>query len=135
MGVIGVHGKPGLESAAQLVQTTDLVLAFGVHDCTTLLCNLAGMQVRPMIHFELDAVCVTFNSKYQASHTVIGNPSQAIEAILMKLDELSGSVAKAADAAADQPSLGYSLTAILAVQESGVDKTPAWQTQLSDCHG
>mmetsp|Transcript_67957 Transcript_67957/g.189829 ORF Transcript_67957/g.189829 Transcript_67957/m.189829 type:complete len:748 (+) Transcript_67957:66-2309(+) len=120
-GIIGVHGKPGLESSAKLVQTADLVLTFGVHDCTTLLCNLAGMQVRQMIHFEPDAICVAFNSKYQAVHTVIGNPSKAVDAILEKLDELESCEHHLG-------TTGQRLTtrAISAMRESGVDTTPPW---------
>jgi len=38
-GVVGVHGKPGLEHAAALVATAELVLAFGVEDHSLLLCN------------------------------------------------------------------------------------------------
>jgi len=126
--VIGVHGKPGLESSAKLVQTAELVLTFGVHDCTTLLCNLSGMQVRPMIHFEPDAVCVAFNSKYQATHTVIGNPSEAISVLLEKLDELRN-VAKeepSEGAEGEEPGPTSLSRAISAVQESGVDRTPPW---------
>ena len=38
-GVVGVHGKPGLEHAAALVATAELVLAFGVEDHSLLLCS------------------------------------------------------------------------------------------------
>ena len=38
-GVVGVHGKPGLEHAAALVSTAELVLAFGVEDHSLLLCD------------------------------------------------------------------------------------------------
>ena len=45
-GVIGVHGKPGLRSAASLISTSDCVIAIGVEDETLLACNVAGLQVR-----------------------------------------------------------------------------------------
>lgn len=45
-GVIGVHGKPGLRSAAALISTSDRVLSIGVEDETLLACNMAGLQVR-----------------------------------------------------------------------------------------
>lgn len=45
MGVIGVHGKPGLESAAMLVSSSDCVISIGVEDETLLVCNMAGLQV------------------------------------------------------------------------------------------
>ena len=44
-GVIGVHGKPGLRSAASLISTSDCVVAIGVEDETLLACNMAGLQV------------------------------------------------------------------------------------------
>ena len=48
-GVIGVHGKPGLEAAAILVSSADCVLSIGVEDETVLVCNLAGLQVSRVI--------------------------------------------------------------------------------------
>ncbi len=44
-GVIGVHGKPGLEAAATLIASSDRVLSIGIEDETLLLCNSAGLQV------------------------------------------------------------------------------------------
>lgn len=84
-GVIGVHGKPGLEASAAMVQTAELVLSFGVHDLTLLLCNRAGLQIRPMIQFEEDAVCVLANVRFNAHCTVIGDVTTAVDAILGKL--------------------------------------------------
>lgn len=46
MGVIGVHGKPGLEAAAMLVSSSDCVISIGVEDEALLVCNMAGLQVR-----------------------------------------------------------------------------------------
>ena len=48
-GVVGVHGKPGLEHAAALVETAELVLSFGIDDQTLLICNKAGLQTRTLI--------------------------------------------------------------------------------------
>ena len=45
LGVVGVHGKPGLEAAASLISTSDQVLCIGVEDETLLVCNSAGFQV------------------------------------------------------------------------------------------
>mmetsp|Transcript_1632 Transcript_1632/g.5008 ORF Transcript_1632/g.5008 Transcript_1632/m.5008 type:complete len:763 (-) Transcript_1632:58-2346(-) len=85
-GVMGVHGKPGLEASARLIESCELVLAFGVHDYSVLLCNQAGLQVRPMIQFEPDATMpLTSNAQYQALHTVIGYTPWAIGAILDRL--------------------------------------------------
>eukprot|EP00929_Paragymnodinium_shiwhaense_P105133 TRINITY_DN7004_c0_g3_i1.p1 TRINITY_DN7004_c0_g3~~TRINITY_DN7004_c0_g3_i1.p1 ORF type:complete len:560 (-),score=120.37 TRINITY_DN7004_c0_g3_i1:493-2172(-) len=88
MGVIGVHGKPGMEIAAQLIQTAHLVLSFGNHDDTLLICNLAGIQVRPVIHFEPDAAASLMNMRYRALHHVIGEPGWACDAICKQLSEL-----------------------------------------------
>jgi len=59
MGVIGVHGKPGLEAAAMLVSSSDCVISIGVEDETLLVCNLAGLQVRPNVIAKhvLSALC------------------------------------------------------------------------------
>ena len=47
-GVVGVHGKPGLEHAAALVATAELVLAFGVEDHSLLLCS--NQCTKPDLH-------------------------------------------------------------------------------------
>uniref|UniRef100_A0A7S4QXK0 EF-hand domain-containing protein n=1 Tax=Alexandrium monilatum TaxID=311494 RepID=A0A7S4QXK0_9DINO len=87
-GVMGVHGKPGLEASARLIESCELVLAFGVHDYSVILCNQAGMQVRPMIVFEPDAA-MPINSCYQALHTVIGYTPHVISAIMEKMRDMN----------------------------------------------
>lgn len=52
-GVIGVHGKPGLEAAAMLVSSSDCILSIGVEDESLLVCNMAGLQVCSHIHLGL----------------------------------------------------------------------------------
>jgi thiamine pyrophosphate-dependent acetolactate synthase large subunit-like protein len=44
-GVIGVHGKPGLEAAAMLVSSSDCILSIGMEDESLLVCNMVGLQV------------------------------------------------------------------------------------------
>jgi len=44
-GVVGVHGKPGLEAAATLISSAERVICIGVEDETLLVCNMAGLQV------------------------------------------------------------------------------------------
>ena len=82
-GVVGVHGKPGLESAASIIQTSDLVLSMGVDDNTLLLCNNAGLQVRPMVEFEPDACAVV--TRFKADYTVIGNIADACNGLVDRL--------------------------------------------------
>ena len=82
-GVVGVHGKPGLEAAASIISTSELVLSLGVDDNTLLLCNLAGLQIRPMIEFEPDACAVV--TRYKADFTVIGNIGDACDGLADRL--------------------------------------------------
>lgn len=70
-GVIGVHGKPGLECAATLISSCDRVVSIGVDDESLLICNLAGLQVRQVIEIEPDALCVSM--RFNAEHTITGN--------------------------------------------------------------
>jgi len=91
MGVIGVHGKPGMEVAAQLLQTAHLVLSFGNHDDTLLICNNAGLQIRPIIHFEPDASASLLNMRFKALHHVIGDPAWACDALIKKLNDMENS--------------------------------------------
>ena len=70
-GVIGVHGKPGLESAAMLISSCDRVVSIGVDDETLLICNLAGLQIRKVVEIEPDALCVS--TRFDAEHTIAGN--------------------------------------------------------------
>lgn len=63
MGVIGVHGKPGLEAAALLVSSSDCVISIGVEDESLLVCNLAGLQVQQFLncalHFMICKACLS----------------------------------------------------------------------------
>lgn len=70
-GVIGVHGKPGLEAAALVVSSSDYVVSIGVEDATLLVCNMAGIQIRKLIEIQPDAVAVT--TRFQADHTLVGH--------------------------------------------------------------
>eukprot|EP00523_Entomoneis_sp_CCMP467_P007827 CAMPEP_0168742318 /NCGR_PEP_ID=MMETSP0724-20121128/12973_1 /TAXON_ID=265536 /ORGANISM="Amphiprora sp., Strain CCMP467" /LENGTH=655 /DNA_ID=CAMNT_0008789861 /DNA_START=77 /DNA_END=2044 /DNA_ORIENTATION=+ len=71
LGIEGVHGKPGLETSAILMETADVVLNFGIDDCTLLVCNTAGLQVREMIEFQSSALMVS--TRFRASYTSIGD--------------------------------------------------------------
>ena len=70
-GVIGVHGKPGLEFAATLISSCDRVVSIGVDDQTLLICNLAGLQVRKVLEIEPDALAVS--TRFEAEHTIAGD--------------------------------------------------------------
>jgi len=110
LGVSGVHGKPGLESAALLIETSELVLSFGNHDDTIVLCNRAGLQIRPMIQFECDAACVLANARFHALHTVVGDTAWAIDKLLERLDAIE-----------PEPSLGSVEEWKLELDKSGLD--------------
>lgn len=78
-GVIGVHGKPGLEMAATLISTADCIISIGVQDETLLLCNSAGLQIRRLVEIQPDAICV--GTRYNAEHTLLGD----VEAVVRRL--------------------------------------------------
>lgn len=86
-GVIGVHGKPGLQSAAALVSTSDRIICIGVEDETILACNLAGLQIRKIIEIEPDAVCV--NTRYNAEHTIVGDILTACQELSKRVNKLT----------------------------------------------
>jgi thiamine pyrophosphate-dependent acetolactate synthase large subunit-like protein len=83
LGIVGVHGKPGLERAAAVIETADIVLNFGVSDMTLLLCNTAGLQIRPMIEFEPTALLV--NTRFRANYTCIGDISEICKRLAEQL--------------------------------------------------
>lgn len=76
-GVIGVHGKPGLEMAATLISTADCIISIGVTDETLLLCNSAGLQIRRCIEIQPDALAA--GTRYQAEHTLLGDLKTIID--------------------------------------------------------
>ncbi|CAE7891553.1 ilvB [Symbiodinium microadriaticum] len=84
-GVIGVHGKSGLELATKVIETSQLVISIGNHDDTLLLCNRAGLQIRPMITFEPDAMCLRINARYRALYDVVGNVKFTLRRLLAEL--------------------------------------------------
>jgi acetolactate synthase-1/2/3 large subunit len=90
LGIVGVHGKPGLENSAALIETCDIVLAFGVDDMTLLLCNTAGLQIRPMIEFEPTALMV--GTRFRAIHTCNGDLSKIARALVEQLSKKNGGI-------------------------------------------
>jgi thiamine pyrophosphate-dependent acetolactate synthase large subunit-like protein len=69
-GVVGVHGKPGMEVAASLISSSDRVICIGVDDETLLVCNLAGLQIRKVVEIEPDAFGIS--TRFEAEHTLVG---------------------------------------------------------------
>ena len=84
-GVIGVHGKSGLERATKVIETSQLIISIGNHDDTLLLCNRAGLQIRPMITFEPDAMCLRINARYRALYDVVGDIKFTLRRLLAEL--------------------------------------------------
>jgi thiamine pyrophosphate-dependent acetolactate synthase large subunit-like protein len=91
-GVIGVHGKPGLEAAASLISTSDCVLCIGVEDASLLLCNSAGLQIRKLIEVQPDAVAV--GTRYNAEHTLLGDIEKICKALTARAETLRIKVEK-----------------------------------------
>jgi len=89
-GVVGVHGKSGLEKATQVIESAQLIISIGSHDDTLLLCNRAGLQIRPMIKFEPDAMCLQINARYRALYDVVGNIKYMLSRLLEELAPKSG---------------------------------------------
>ncbi|CAJ1389781.1 unnamed protein product [Effrenium voratum] len=112
-GVIGVHGKSGLEKATRIIETAQLVISIGNHDDTLLLCNRAGLQIRPVIKFEPDAMCLRINARYRALYDVVGDVKYMIKRLLEAM--------KASQSLAESPSLAESWARELAY--SGMDMT------------
>ncbi|KAL3909845.1 MAG: hypothetical protein SGILL_007924 [Bacillariaceae sp.] len=69
-GVIGIHGKPGLESAAALISSCDRVISIGLDEETLLVCDPNGLQVRKFVEIEQDAFGLT--TRYNAEHSLVG---------------------------------------------------------------
>jgi len=91
-GVIGVHGKPGLEAAATLISTADCVVSVGVEDETLLLCNGAGLQIRRLIEIQPDAIAV--GTRYNAENTILGDIGKICQALSTKVESLMVKVNK-----------------------------------------
>ena len=86
LGVVGVHGKPGMEVAATLISTADRVICIGVDDETLLLCNLAGLQIRRVIEIEPDAFGLS--TRFDAEHTLIGNVVDICRQLALRVETL-----------------------------------------------
>jgi thiamine pyrophosphate-dependent acetolactate synthase large subunit-like protein len=92
LGVIGVHGKPGMEKAAALISTSDRIISIGVADETLLLCNSAGLQIRKLIEIQPDALCVS--TRYNADETLLGDITkicsqltERVEAVMVRVEK------------------------------------------------
>lgn len=91
-GVIGVHGKPGLEAAACLISTSDCVFSIGVEDASLLLCNSAGLQIRKLIEVQPDAVAV--GTRFNAEHTILGDTEKICRALTARVETFMVKVTK-----------------------------------------
>ena len=52
--------------------------------------NRAGLQIRPMIKFEPDAMCLQINARYRALYDVVGNIKYMLSRLLEELAPKSG---------------------------------------------
>jgi len=91
-GVIGVHGKPGLEKAADLISTSEQIVSIGVQDETLLLCNSAGLQIRKLIEIQPDAIAV--GTRYTAEITLLCKMGQTVRKLTSAVESASGHVEK-----------------------------------------
>ena len=85
-GVVGVHGKPGMERAATIISSCDRVICIGVDDETLLLCNLAGLQIRSVIEIEPDAFGLS--TRFDAEHTLVGNVAVICSQLALRVETL-----------------------------------------------
>lgn len=86
-GVVGVHGKPGMETAATLISSSDRVVCIGVDDETLLLCNLAGLQIRKVIEIEPDAFGLS--TRFDAEHSLVGNVADVCRQLALRVEILT----------------------------------------------
>ena len=106
LGVIGVHGKPGLAATAAVIEAATLVVAFGVSELTALLCDSRGRQVRRMVEVAPDALST--NTRFRAEQTLLADPAAACLELYLRLRVPAGTppppppAAAAAAAAAEE---------------------------------
>ena len=87
-GVIGVHGKPGLEAAASLVSTSECVISIGVQDESLLLCDSStGVQVRRLVEIQPDAG--SLKTRYSSQHQLMGNVVEICRLLTREVQQLS----------------------------------------------
>jgi thiamine pyrophosphate-dependent acetolactate synthase large subunit-like protein len=86
-GVVGVHGKPGMETAAKLISSSDRVVCIGVDDETLLVCNNAGLQIRRVVEIEPDAFGLS--TRFEAEHTLLGNVAEICKKLAVKVEVLA----------------------------------------------
>lgn len=86
-GVVGVHGKPGLETAAMLISSSDCVISIGVSDQTLIAANMAGLQVRHIIEIEPDSRGLS--TRFVSEHAIIGNMHEACVKLAEKCEFLN----------------------------------------------
>jgi thiamine pyrophosphate-dependent acetolactate synthase large subunit-like protein len=96
-GVVGVHGKPGMEQAATLISSSDRVISIGVDDETLLVCNLAGLQIRKVIEIEPDAFGLS--TRFTAEHSLVGNITEICMHLATKVEILRNKRKKKAEIA------------------------------------
>lgn len=83
-GVIGVHGQPGLESAAAIIASADRVIAIGVDDESLLVCNTAGLQIRKVVEIESDSFGLS--TRFEAEHTLVGPIASILKDLALRVE-------------------------------------------------
>jgi thiamine pyrophosphate-dependent acetolactate synthase large subunit-like protein len=83
-GVVGIHGKPGMEMAATLISSSDCVISIGVDDETLLATNVAGLQIRNVIEIEPDAYGLS--TRFEAQHTLVGPIAQICRHLALRVE-------------------------------------------------
>lgn len=98
MGVIGVHGKPGMRGTAAVLEKTTLVVAFAVSELSVLLCNLHGLQVRKLVEVTTDSfgLAMHFEAELSVTADVATVCKRLVEFLPKSLAELSSSAMHAA---------------------------------------
>ena len=73
IGVVGVHGKPGMATTAAVIDESSLIVAFGVPELSVLLCDLNGLQKRKLVEVATDSYGVC--TRFEALYTFVADPA------------------------------------------------------------
>jgi len=88
LGVVGVHGNPGLEVTRDLVESADLIISCGVEDQMLGQLVLAdGMQTKELLLIQPDTSAMS--ARFSLTAALVGNLEGTLEKLLaaMEMDE------------------------------------------------
>eukprot|EP00808_Paulinella_micropora_P027044 g50265.t1 len=84
LGIFGVHGKSGMDVAALMIESADILLCVGVEDKALVLCDENGNQIRRMV--ELQHAGTLLDKRFASEISLVGDLTKTCNGIAFRAE-------------------------------------------------